>query len=122
MTDEPLSEVRMHNTPDSDISIEPVGTQPHIIYHVDWREMGQPTPKMFHDVSDAQVTLATLGNYIEDESVEDAYDDAMKAINTLLREMTESRADDLDGDRSKGDLYMGNLQELPEVEREVEQR
>lgn len=114
-----LSEIRMHNTPDRGVSIDPVGTQPRIIYHVDWEQMGQPTPQMFQDVQDAQVTLATLVNYIEDDEIQAAYDDAIDAVNQLLTVMVESR---LESDEQCNNLYMGNLEELPEVEKEVEQR
>lgn len=115
-----ISEIKMHNTPDSHgVSIEQVGTEPKITYHVDWQEMKHPTPQMFHGVSDAQVTLATMGTYIQNESVGEEYDDAMQAVNTLLHEMVKAR--DLDTEEAKQSLYMGNLHELPEVEKESEQ-
>lgn len=122
MTDNNMSEIQMHNTPDHHgVKVEQIGTEPRITYHVDWEDMGQPSPKLFQDLGDVQVKLATRGDYIVTDDVQSAYDEAMEAINTLIRTMVECRADELDGENAKHNLYMGNLEELPEVEKEVEQ-
>lgn len=108
-----------HNTPKQGVSIEPVGTQPEITYHVNWPDMKHPTPQMFADIGDIQVKLACLGNHLKTESVQDEYDEAMQAVNELLSAMVDAR--DLSEEDAQN-LHMGNLESLPEVvEKEVQQ-
>lgn len=119
MTDEPMSEVRMHNTPNDGVSMEPIGEQPRVVFHVDWEKMETPTPQMFHDVIDAQVTLATMEMRACDDDIQEKREAAITAVNELLAAMADKRVDDRDS-HDWYDLYMGSLDILDEVEREVE--
>ena len=116
MSESPQFEI--HNTPEQTVSIEQVGDDPIVTYHIDWREQGHPSPKMLQDLSEMQVTLAVLGNYVlEDDEFKDEYKAAFEAVSDLFHAMVDQRA--LDGEVEQ-EVLMGNFDALPEViEREV---
>ncbi|AFH22473.1 hypothetical protein OSG_eHP27_00105 [environmental Halophage eHP-27] len=114
-----VSEIRMHNTPEPNFTVRPVGKETHIIWNVDWEQMEHPTPQMIHDVSGVQVKLAVLMNHIQDDEIDEKANEAFDAVSDLLDLMADKRTDNK---HDKQDVLMGSLDALPEVEREVEER
>lgn len=101
--------------PDPKLIIEPVGTQPHTRWRYQWPERGDPSPELFDRVSSLEVTLAVLLTDLDDDH-EDHAIEALYAIQSLHQAMVEKRG--LEGD-ARRNVLMGNLDGLPEVERDV---
>lgn len=114
-----ISTVEYHNIPKPGVAIEPVGTEPRITYHVDWEDRPDVDVRAIHKLHDAQVAMAIAGAGLSDQ-FGPLCDEAQTAINELVAAITDHYIDD----RQSHDwynLYMGNLDEIPGVEKTVEQ-
>jgi hypothetical protein len=108
-----VSQIVMHNTPEPVFRVKQVGPNDTIQFHVDWEKMGRPSPKLFHKVSDVEISLATMRDeYFETDAEREAHARAFDAVSDLLSAMAAARTDD---EQTQYDLLMGNLELLPEV-------
>lgn len=101
--------------PAPELIIEPHGQQRKTRWRYRWPERGDPSPELFDRVSSLEVKLAVLLTDL-DEDLEGHGYDALEAIQSLHKAMVERRG--LKGDE-KRNVLMGNLDSLPEVERDV---
>ena len=101
------------NKPEPKIRIEQVGPDPDIRWRYDWSERGYPTPEMFERVGHAEVLVVGMMPDT-DGDLRQALDAAHDAILEVERVMCEMRGLD---EEQAGEVVMGNLDGLPEVEK-----
>lgn len=111
----PFTVFEVEGKPDPMFKIQQVGHDPEIRYRYHWEDRGKPTPEDFERVGHVEVKLVGMMPDIEDPDVEEAADEAHKAIVELKKTMAEARGIPEGDDRM--DLMLGNLDVLPEVEK-----
>lgn len=110
-------ELKRVNTPDDGLTMEII-SETHTTWVVDAEREGFPTPKMFRDLGAAGNKMVVLSTFLPEAyqaEAERIYSDIVRLQHMLARER-------LDDDQEIADLCLGNLEALPEVEAEREQR
>jgi hypothetical protein len=114
-----ISSVEYVNIPDDMPRLIPVGgNNPKTVYEVDYQNQPDVNVHALHTLGTAQVKLAVASSDFEGEREEDLQE-ALDIINDVIADVADDYAD---RDSHKWyDLYMGNLDELPGVDKRVEQ-
>lgn len=103
------------NTGDPPFAIEETG-HTETTWIVDAEEEGVPKPRHFRDLGAAGSKLVVLSTFLPEPYASEA-ERIYKDVARLQRMMARERLDD---EQAIGNLCLGNLEELPEVEAERE--
>lgn len=100
--------------PKPEIQIEQVGDDPEIRYRYQWDDREYPSPELFERVMHLETKVAVMMNDLDGEINEQAgvVLDELQRLNQMM-----CNARNLD-DEQMEDVVMGNLDGLPEVERQ----